>query len=145
MPPPTMINPSSTNKNFLTPEHRALLCQVLNQLDDDQLRLIVTNHLQNATIPHKFQHYSRLQLFQQCLILIDNYYSTELEQFLYALRQKRFPTDFYSQQQQQQQQQPPQQTNSSSSFNQQSYPFNQPNYHLTSSSPAISQQLRPSN
>jgi len=134
MQPPSVINSTNT-KNYLTPEHCARLGQILHDLDDDQLRLILTNHLPNSSILHQLQHYTRIQLFQQCLILIENYYSIELEQTLYTMRQKRVPSDFYQQQQQQ--------TNYSPSFNQQSYHYTQPNYRL-SSSPAISQQLRTS-
>jgi hypothetical protein len=131
MQPPSVINSSNT-KNYLTPEHRARLGQLLNDLDDDQLQLVLTNHLPNSSLSHQFQHYTRVQLFQQCLVLIENYYSIELEQTLYTMRQKHFPSDFYQQQ-----------TNFPTSFNQQSYHYTQPNYRL-SSSPAISQQLRTS-
>jgi len=131
MQPSSIIN-SSNKKNYLTHEHRTRLAQILNDLDDDQLRLILTNHLQNSSLSHQFQHYTHLQLFQQCLIIIDNYYSTELEQTLHLMRQKHFPSDYYQQQ-----------LNSPISFNQQSYHYNQPNYRLPPS-PAISQQLRAS-
>ena len=72
-------------------------------------------------------------MFQQCVILIDNYYSTELEQTIHAMRQKHFPADYYQQQQQ----------SFSIPFNQQGYRFNPPNYRFPPA-PAITQQLRSS-
>jgi hypothetical protein len=136
MQPSTAIN-STNNKTYLTPEHRTRLGQAFNDLDDDQLRGLLTNYLSDSPIVHQLQHFTRKQLFEQCVHLIDNHYSTELEQSIYVMRRKHFPSEFYQLQQQQQQQNFPR------SFNQQSYSFNAPNYRFPPS-PAISQQLRSS-
>jgi hypothetical protein len=124
---------SNTNKTYpLTQERRAHLYQILNDFDEDQLRSILTNHSQDSSTPNQFQYFTLVQLFQQCLALIDNCYSTDLEQTLYAMRQKRFASDFYQQQQ-------------SYYFPQQTGQFNtQPNYRFSSPSSAITQQLRAS-
>jgi hypothetical protein len=133
------MQPSSNNNNNkktypLTQERRAHLYQILNELDDEQLRSVLNTHAQNSSAPNKFQHYIRIQLFQQCLSLIDNYCTNELEQTLYSIRPNRFSSDYYQQQQQQQ----------SLYFAQQTSQYNiQPNYRFPSS-PAIAQQLRAS-
>lgn len=132
MQPPTAVN-STNNKAYITPEHRTRLGQAFNDLDDDQLRGLLTNYLPDSSIAHQSQHFTRKQLFEQCVHLIDNYYSTDLEQTIYIMRRKHVPSDFYL----------PQQSNFPMSFNQQSYPYNPPNYRF-SSSPAITQQLRSS-
>lgn len=137
----SIINPTN-NKNYLTPEHRSRLCQILNELTDNQLRFILIYHLQSTSIQHQFQQYTRTQLYQQCIILIDNYYTLELDKTICTMKSNHYTSDFYQQPQQQQQQQ--QQTNFSSAYNQQTYHFNQPNYRLPHS-PAITQQLRTSN
>ncbi|CAF4935580.1 unnamed protein product, partial [Rotaria socialis] len=74
---------------------------IVNELTDDQLRLFLTNHIQsisNTPLSNQFQHYLRTQLLQQTYILIDNYYSVDLEQTLYGLRQKRFQSEYQQQQ-----------------------------------------------
>jgi hypothetical protein len=155
MHPPLSTTTSSNNTIHLSQEHRTRLYQIINELTDDQLRLFLTNHLKsisNTTLNNQFQHYSRTQLVQQSYILIDSYYSIDLEQTLYTMRQKRFPADYQQQQQQQQQQiyRAPQQ-NYPTSYNQQPYyyaqqtvPYNaQPNYRFPPPSNA-SQQLRQS-
>ena len=147
MQPPSMAN-SNHPSPHLSPEHRGRLCQVLNELDDDHLRLILTNYLTNSTNTHQFQHYTRLQLFQQCLILIDNGYSTDLEQTIHAMRQKHFSPDYYRHpplpppppQQQQQS------ANFPMSMNSQPYRYNTSNYHFPTppQTVTLSPQLRPS-
>jgi hypothetical protein len=134
MQPPTVTNSTNT-KIYLTPEHRTRLGQVFNDLDDDQLRALLTSYLPDLSITHQFQHFTRKQLFDQCVHLIDNYYSTELEQTIYVMRRKHFPSEYY---------QPSQQQNFSGPFNQQPpYSYNPPSYRFPSA-PTISQQLRSS-
>jgi hypothetical protein len=137
MQPPT-ITPSSNNKKTQRKQdHRVHLYQILSELDNDQLRLVLNTHLQNPPTSNTFPHYSHAQLFQQCSVLIDNYYSTELEQTIYAIREKRFPPDYHSQQ------------NFSLSLNQQQQPYYyaqlsvQPTYRFPPTS-NISQQPRSS-
>jgi hypothetical protein len=153
----TMHPPLSTTTSTirLSQEHRTRLYQIINELNDEQLRLFLTNHLQsisNTTLNNQFQHHSRTQLIQQAYILIDNNYSVDLEQTLYAMRQKRFPTDYQQQQQQiYQSQQQQQQQNYSTSYNQQPYYYTpqavqynvQSNYRFPSPS-NVSQQFRQS-
>jgi len=161
----TMHPPLTTSNNNtirLSQEHRTRLYQIINELTDDQIRLFLTNHLQsisNTTLNNQFQHHSRTQLIQQAYILIDNNYSIDLEQTLYAIRQKRFTSDYQQQQQQQQQQQiyrsqqqqQQQQQNYTTPYNQQTYyytpqtvPYNlQSNYRYPSTS-NVSQQYRQS-
>jgi hypothetical protein len=117
---------SNNNTIRLSQEHRTRLYLVISELTDDQLRLFLTNHLQsisNQTLTNQFQHHSRTQLIQQAYILIDNNYSVDLEQTIYALRQKRFTLDYQQQQQQQQIYRPQQQQQQhyNTSFNQQPY------------------------
>ncbi|UJR25614.1 hypothetical protein I4U23_006966 [Adineta vaga] len=93
----SMLTTSNNNTIRLSQEHRTRLYQIINELNDDQLRSFLTNHLQSITttlLNNQFQHYSRTQLIQQSYILIDNYYSVDLEQTLYAMRQKRFPNEY---------------------------------------------------
>jgi hypothetical protein len=139
-----------------TADQRARLYSLINGLTDEQLRLFLTNHLQsisNTTFNNnQFQHYSRTQLLQQSFILVDNYFSTDLEKALYAMRQKPFSTDYRQQQQQQQQQvYRAQQQNYASSYNptpyyyaQQPVQYNiQPSYHFATAQ-AVPQPLRQS-
>ena len=146
---------SNNNTIRLSQEHRSRLYTIVNELSDDQLRAFLTNHLQsisNTTLINQFQHHSRTQLVQQAYILIDNNYSVDLEQTLYAMRQKRFPSDYQPQQQRiYQPQQQQQQQSYGTSFNQQSYYYNpqtgqyniQANYRFPTSS-NVSQQYRQS-
>ncbi len=153
MHPPLSSTTTTSNNNTirLSQEHRTRLYQIINELNDEQLRLFLTNHLQsisNTTLNNQFQHHSRTQLIQQAYILIDNNYSVDLEQTLYGIRQKRFTSDYqqiYRSQQQQQQ-------NFNPSYNQQSYYYTpQPvqyniqsnNYRFPSTS-NVSQQFRQS-
>lgn len=156
-PPLTSTTTISNNNTIrLSQEHRTRLYQIINELNDDELRLFLTNHLQsisNTTLNNQFQHHSRTQLIQQAYILIDNSYSVDLEQTLYAIRQKRLTPDYqqqiyrsqqqnyntpYNPQQQQQQQQP------QSYYYTQTVPYNvQPNYRYPSAS-NNSQQFRQS-
>ena len=137
MQPPTITTSSNNKKTQHKQDHRVHLYQILNELDNDQLRLVLNTHVQNPTTSNTFPHYSRAQLFQQCSVLIDNYYSTELEQAMYAIREKRFPPDYHPQQ------------NFSLSLNQQQPQYYlaqqsvQPNYRFPPTA-NISQQPRPS-
>jgi hypothetical protein len=151
---PPVLTASNNNTIRLSQEHRTRLYQIINELNDDQLRLFLTNHLQsisNTTLNNQFQHYSRTQLIQQSYILIDNYYSVDLEQTLYVMRQKRFPSDYQQTYRPQQQQQQQQQQNYPTSYNPQSYYYTQqavqyniqPNYRFPPPS-NVSQQLRQS-
>jgi len=157
-PPLSTTTTSNNNTIRLSQEHRTRLYQIINELNDEQLRLFLTNHLQsisNTTLNNQFQHHSRTQLIQQAYILIDNNYSVDLEQTLYGIRQKRFTSDYQQPQQiyrSQQQQQQQQQQNYNTSYNQQSYYYNpQPvqyniqsnNYRYPSTS-NVSQQFRQS-
>ncbi len=149
---PPLTTTSNNNTIRLSQEHRTRLYQIVNELTDDELRLFMTNHLQsisNTTLNNQFQHHSRTQLIQQAYILIDNNYSVDLEQTLYTMRQKRFPSNYPQQQiygaQQQQQQ------NYNTPYNQQAYYYNpqaaqynmQSNYRFPSST-NVSQQYRQS-
>ena len=111
MQPP--ISPNTTTTMHPSADQRARLYSLINGLADDQLRSFLTNHLQsisNTTFNNnQFQHYSRTQLLQQSFILVDNYFSADLEKALYAMRQKPLSNDYRQQQQQQQQQQQHQQ------------------------------------
>jgi hypothetical protein len=149
---PPLATTSNNNTIRLSQEHRTRLYQIVNELNDDQLRLFLTNHLQsisNTALNNQFQHYSRTQLIQQSYILIDSYYSTDLEQSLYAMRQKRFPTDYQQQQIYRPQQQ---QQNYATSYNQQPYYYTQqtipcniqPTYRFPAPPSNVSQQLRSS-
>lgn len=90
--------PSNNQTRFLSQEDRGRIYQLLNDLTTDQLRLFLTKHLRSSTLLNEIQHYTRAQLFQECFALIDNYYTPELEQALFALRQQRFASDYYAQQ-----------------------------------------------
>ncbi|CAF3421462.1 unnamed protein product [Rotaria sp. Silwood1] len=132
----SIINSSINQSYGLSQEERTRIYQLLNELDNDQLRLILTKHLRAPSILNELQHYARTRLFQECFTLIDNCYSSELEQTLLAVRQKRFPPDFYQQQQTQSnfrtpynQEQPAYYTHTTIQYG------GQPNYRL--SSPAI--------
>ncbi|CAF3012051.1 unnamed protein product [Rotaria sp. Silwood2] len=143
----SVINSSNNQNYFLSQEDRTRLYQLLNEFDNDQLRLILTKHLRNPSILNELQHYPRARLFQECFTLFDNCHPSELEQTLFALRQKRVPSDFYQQQQQQQQQT---QSNFRASYNQEPPSYythttiqygGQPNYHLPSAT-TIPQHIR---
>ncbi|CAF0809500.1 unnamed protein product [Rotaria sordida] len=141
----SVINSSNNQNYFPSQEDRTHIYQLLNELDNDQLRLILTKHLRNSSILNEIQHYTRTRLFQECFTLIENCYTSELEQTLLALRQKRCPPDFYQQQQQQQtqatfrasynQEQPAYYTHTTIQYS------GQPNYRLPSST-AIPQHPR---
>jgi hypothetical protein len=136
---PTPVKNTSNNRNYpLTQEHRSRLYQILNDLDINHLHFLLATHLPNSPVLNKSQHYTHSQILQQCLILIDNYYSAELEQTLFNLTQKRIPSDLYHHYQQQQQQQQPHY------YTQQPMQYSPPpNYRFTPT-PTIPQQLRPS-
>jgi hypothetical protein len=144
---PPLSTTSNNNTIRLSQEHRTRLYQVINELNDEQLRVFLTNHLQsisNSALNNQFQHYSRTQLIQQSYILIDNHYSIDLEQTLYGIRQKRFTSDYQPQQIYRAQQTYPQ------SYNPQQYyypqqPIQQPNYLFPTPSSNVSPQLRSSN
>lgn len=132
MQPQPNINPSAYNPR----DHRTRLCHVLGQLSDEHLRFILNKYLQRSSLQHKFQHYSREHLLQQCSNLIETSYSNEIEQTIYALRQT--PTNYQTQ---------------INSINQQNLRFNNNNnsnntnnnvgnYRYAPHSPAITQQLR---
>lgn len=132
-PPPssssstTMI--SNNNTIRLSHEHRTRLYQIINELTDEQIRLFLTNHLQsisNTTLNNQFQHHSRTQLIQQACILVDSNYSVDLEQTLYAIRQKRLQPDYQQQIHRSQQQQ-----NYNPLFNQQQQQQQQQSYYYT--------------
>lgn len=154
MHPPSITSTTAASSNSntirLSQEHRARLYLVISELNDDQLRLFLSNHFQtisNAILPNQFQHYSRTQLIQQAYILIDSHYSVDLEQTLYSMRQKRFTHD-YPQITQQQSQAYRSQQNYNPSFNQQAYYYNpqaaQNNYRYPQAS-NVNQQYRQSN
>jgi hypothetical protein len=154
MHPPLSTTISNNNTIRLSQEHRARLYQILNELNDDQLRLFLTNHLQsisNTSLNNQFQHHSRTQLLQQSYILIDNNYSVDMEQALYGMRQKQYSTNY-----QQEHLYRTQQQNYNTGYNQQAYYFTpqttqyngQPNYRYSApstSSSNIAQQFRQSN
>jgi hypothetical protein len=134
---PTPVKNTSNNRNYpLTQEHRSRLYQILNDLNIDHLYFLLATHLPNTPVLNKSQHYTHSQILQQCLILIDNYYSPELEQTLFNLTQNRVPSDLYHHYQQQQRQ---------PYFNtQQTMQYSPPPNYRFPPTPAISQQLRPS-
>ena len=156
MQPPLANNSSNTNTVHLSQEHRTRLYQLVNELNDDQLRVFLTTQLPSVSNTHSnnpFQFHSRTQLIQQAYVFIDNCYSTDLEHALHTLSQKRFAIDYRQEQyQHQQQQQPPQQQqqmyrppqqNYAASFNPQPYYYGQqppqyntaPNYRFPAAAP----------
>lgn len=137
------VNSSSNKTYVLAQEDRARLFQILNELDNDQLRLIITKYSCRPVLLNDLQQYSRTQLFNECFILFDSCYSAELEQTLLGMRQKHVPVEFY---------QSHPQANFITPFNQQQLSFYAsptiqynatPNFRV-SSSPAIVQHLRAS-
>ncbi|UJR23301.1 hypothetical protein I4U23_026316 [Adineta vaga] len=135
---PTAISPIPNNRPYpLAQEHRTRLYQILCDLDNEQLQIFLSKHVQNSSLINQF---TREQLIQQSLIIIDNYYSADLEQTLLNLTQQRLSNEFYShfpQQQQQQQQRP-----SPYFYSQQSGQYNPQSNYRFASSPTLSQQLR---
>jgi hypothetical protein len=114
MQPPVANNSSNTNTIHLSQEHRTRLYQLVNELNDDQIRSFLMNQLPSISSTHSndpFQFHSRTQLIQQAYGFIGNCYSTDLENTLYSLSQNRFAVDYRQEQYQchHQQQQPPQQ------------------------------------
>ena len=128
MQPPLTNNSSNTNTIHLSQEHRTRLYQLVNELNDDQLRLLLMTQLSSGSsnpANNPFQFHSRTQLIQQAYGLIDHCYSTDLEHALRTLSQKRFAIDYRQEQYQQQQMyRPPQQTYATP-YNPQTYYYGQ--------------------
>jgi len=124
----------SNSSVYVSRNNHTRLFHLLKELTDDQLRYILNKHVQRSVAPHRFQHYSRVELFDQCLSLISATNSNEIEQTLYALRQT--PTDYQAQINSINQQ------NLRLSNNNNNTTTNSANYRFPGHSPAISQQLR---
>ncbi|CAF3169818.1 unnamed protein product [Rotaria socialis] len=94
----SVIKPSNNQIYILSEEDRTRIYQLLNDLDSDQLRLLLTKHLQNPSLSNDMQNYTHAQLFQECFSLVNNSYTVELGQTLHALRQQRYSSDYFQQQ-----------------------------------------------
>ncbi|CAF1629392.1 unnamed protein product [Adineta ricciae] len=123
---------SSSNRTYpLTQEHRKRLYSLICELDNEQLQIFLSDHVQKPSLANQFGPNAREQLIHQSFLLFDNFYSMELEQKLRGLVQKkrsnelfpRFPQPYFIPQQ-------PGQYNA------------QPHYRFTTPT-AVMQQLRP--
>ncbi|CAF5086728.1 unnamed protein product, partial [Rotaria magnacalcarata] len=137
----SVIIPSNNQNNLLAQEDLTRIYQLLNDLDSDQLRLVLTKYLRNPSLSNGVQNYTRAQLFQECCSLMNNCYTVELEQTLHALRQQRYSSDYFQQQIVPSFRTPFYQ-DQTRSFTHTAMQYNeQPNF-LISASPAVVQHLR---